>query len=287
MAKAPEKETFMSTTPQIFAHRGASAVAPENTLPAFEKALELGADGIELDVQATADGELVVLHDFSLERSTNGVGLLRNHTLAQLSGIDAGIRFSQSYANTPIPTLEQVFDLVGDRCIVNVEIKNMDWDGGPEAGPLARLIKQRGLYQQVIVSSFNPFSLRKVRHLDSSIRLGFLYFTQPPGSNGARESPVMRVLRLPLKFLFLHLTRPLFAKVIAPEALHPYFASIDAQLVETARARGQLVNAWTVNNGEEARRLAGLGVDAIITDVPDEIRRELSTSQSPADPAAL
>ncbi len=277
----------MSTTPQIFAHRGASAVAPENTLPAFEKALELGADGIELDVQATADGELVVLHDFSLERSTSGVGLLRNQTLAQLSGIDAGIRFSQSFASTPIPTLEQVFDLVGDRCIVNVEIKNMDWSGGPEAGPLAHMIKQRGLYQQVIVSSFNPFSLRKVRNLDPSIRLGFLYFTQPPRSNGAKESPVKRVRRLPLKVLLLHLTRPLFTRVIAPEALHPYFTSIDAQLVETARARGQLVNAWTVNDGKEARRLARLGVDAIITDVPDKIRRELSTFPAPADPTSL
>ncbi len=277
----------MSTTPQIFAHRGASAVAPENTLPAFEKALDLGADGIELDVQATADGELVVLHDFSLERSTSGVGLLRNHTLAQLAGIDAGIHFSQSFANTPIPTLEQVFDLVGDRCIVNVEIKNMDWDGGPEAGPLAHMIKQRGLYQQVIVSSFNPFTLRKVRRLDPSIRLGFLYFTQPPHSNGARESLLKRIRPLPLKLLFLHLTRPWFTRVIAPEALHPYFAAIDSQLVEAARARGQLVNAWTVNDGREARRLARLGVDAIITDVPDEIRRELSTSPSAADPSTL
>ncbi len=275
----------MSTTPQIFAHRGASAVAPENTLPAFEKALDLCADGIELDVQATADGELVVLHDFSLERSTSGVGLLRNHTLAQLAGIDAGIRFSQSFANTPIPTLEQVFDLVGNRCIVNVEIKNMDWDGGPEAGPLAHMIKQRGLYRQVIVSSFNPFSLRKVRRLDPSIRLGFLYFTQPPHSNGAKESLLKRIRPLPLKLLFLHLTRPWFTRVIAPEALHPYFAAIDSQLVEAARARGQLVNAWTVNDGREARRLARLGVDAIITDVPDEIRRELSTSPSAADPA--
>lgn len=277
----------MSTTPQIFAHRGASAVAPENTLPAFEKALDLGADGIELDVQATADGELVVLHDFSLERSTSGVGLLRNHTLAQLAGIDAGIRFSQSFANTPIPTLEQVFDLVGDRCIVNVEIKNMDWDGGPEAGPLAHMIKQRGLYRQVIVSSFNPLSLRKVRRLDPSIRLGFLYFAQPPHSNGAKESLLKRIRPLPLKLLFLHLTRPWFTRVIAPEALHPYFAAIDSQLVEAARARGQLVNAWTVNDGREARRLARLGVDAIITDVPDEIRRELSTSPSAADPATL
>lgn len=277
----------MSATTMIFAHRGASAVAPENTLPAFEKALELGADGFELDVQATADGKLVVLHDYRLERSTNGVGLLRDHTLAQLAGIDAGIRFSESFANTPIPTLEQVFDLVGDSCIVNVEIKNVDWDGGPEAAPLARMIKQRNLYQQVIVSSFNPLSLRKMRQLDPSIRLGYLYFKKPPHTDRANENIIQRFRNVPPKFLFFHFSRPWFTNAIAPEALHPYFTSIDEQLMETARTRGQLVNAWTVNDGDEARRLVGLGVDGIITDVPDKIRRELSNSTSSSEPANL
>ena len=277
----------MSVTPQIFAHRGASAVAPENTLPAFEKGLELGADGFELDVQATADGKLVVLHDYNLERSTNGVGLLRNHTLAQLAGIDAGIRFSESFANTPIPTLDQVFDLVGDTCIVNGEIKNMDWDGGREAEPLARMINRRNLYQQVIVSSFNPLSLRKMRQLDPSIRLGYLYFKRPPHTDRANENIFQRFRNVPPKFLFYHFSRGWFTKTIAPEALHPYFTSIDEPLMETARSRGQLVNAWTVNEGGEAKRLARLGVNAIITDVPDKIRRELSNpppAPAPADP---
>ena len=170
----------MSSQPLIFAHRGASAVAPENTLPAFSKALEMGADGIELDVQATADGELVVLHDFNLERTTTGTGLLRKHTLAQLVDVDAGIRFNDAFANTPVPTLEQVFELTADRCIVNVEIKNMDWGGGPEAGPLSHMIRRRRLHDRVIVSSFNPFSLRKMRKLDPAIPLGLLYVPKLP-----------------------------------------------------------------------------------------------------------
>ena len=167
----------MSSQPLIFAHRGASAVAPENTLPAFVKALELGADGIELDVQATADGELVVLHDFNLERTTTGAGLLRKRTLAQLVDVDAGIRFNDAFAGTPIPTLEQVFELTAGRCIVNVEIKNMDWDGGPEARPLTRMIQRRRLHGQVIVSSFNPSPCAKCD--DSTPKYPWASYTCP------------------------------------------------------------------------------------------------------------
>ncbi len=269
----------MTTLPLIFAHRGANALAPENTLPAFEKALEMGVDGIELDVQATADGELVVLHDFSLERTTTGAGPLRAHTLAQLTGIDAGVRFDTAFAGTPIPTLEQVFDLVGDSCVVNVEIKNMDWDGGREPGPLAHMIKRRSLHEQAIVSSFNPIALRKMRQLDPAIALGMLYFTKPPRTPGAAGNFIQKIRGVPLKFLLLHLSRSWLSRSIAPDALHPHFASIDAQLIETARSRNQLVNAWTVNSVAEAHRLARLGVNAIITDLPDVIRQGLSQAE--------
>lgn len=274
----------MTTIPKIFAHRGASAVAPENTLPAFEKALHMGADGIELDVQATADGQLIVLHDFNLERTTTGSGPLRAHTLTQLAPVDAGIRFDKAFYGTPIPTLDQVFDLVGDNCIVNVEIKNMDWNGGREAEPLARLIKRRQLYDQVIVSSFNPVSLRKMRQLDPAVPLGLLYFTRPPRPKKEPGRTRQKVHRPPLKHLLLLLARPWLSRGIAPEALHPYFTAIDAQLIETARSRAQLVNAWTVNDVAEAQRLARLGVNAIITDTPDLIRQGLEQAEGAQPP---
>ncbi len=266
----------MTTQPQIFAHRGANAVAPENTLPAFEKALELEADGIELDVQATADGALVVLHDFSLSRTTTATGLLRAHTLAQLADVDAGVLFNESFAGTPIPTLEQVFDLVGKRCIVNVEIKNIDWRGGREAEPLARIIQRRRLHDQVIVSSFNPIALLKMRRLDPSIALGLLYFSKPPRKMDGPSSFIQQARHVSLQHLFFHLFRACFSPLIAAEALHPYFQSIDAGLIAKARSRGQFVNAWTVNDVTDARQLARLGVDAIITDVPDKIRQGLT-----------
>jgi len=171
---------------------------------------------------------------------------------------------------------------VGDSCIVNVEIKNEDWNGGREAEPLARIIQQRQLHDQVIVSSFNPVALRKMRQIDPSIPLGLLYFNKPPRPAGATGSFLQRIRRLPLKFLLLQQSRALFSPRIAAEALHPYFTSIDAHLVEQARSRGQLVNAWTVNTGPEALRLASLGVNAIITDLPDKIRQELSSASSTA-----
>jgi glycerophosphoryl diester phosphodiesterase len=241
---------------QVYAHRGAKAVAPENTLPAFQKAIEMGVAGIELDTQATADGYLIVLHDFHLERTTTGKGLLRENSLAQLQGVDAGIHFHESFAGTPIPTLEEVFDIVGDRCRVNVEIKNMDWDGGPEVDLLVPMIQQRKLHEQVIVSSFNPITLLKMRWADPSIALGLLYSGDLP----------------------IFLRRAWLGPLIAPEALHPHHTQIDEAYMRWAASQGHYVNTWTINDPNEARRLAALGVDVIISDVPDVIIEAIGAS---------
>ena len=120
---------------QVFAHRGARAVAPENTLPAFARALELGADGIELDVQCSADGHLVVMHDFAVDKTTDGTGQVAALTLAELRRLDAGHAFGPAFAGVRVPTLEEVLDLVGNRCRLNIEIKSMDVQGGAEAAP--------------------------------------------------------------------------------------------------------------------------------------------------------
>lgn len=243
----------MPHRPQIFAHRGAKSVAPENTLPAFQKALEMGVDGIELDVQASADGVLVVVHDFDLSHTTSGTGRVNAHTAQELRRLDAGRHFGPTWAGTPIPTLEEVFDLVGQRCLVNVEIKNMDWDGGPEAEAVVALVQRRDLRDQVIVSSFNPVALIKMRWLDPSIALGLLYSEDLP----------------------IYLRRAWLGPLIAPEALHPHYSLIDADFMAWARSQGHYVNTWTVNDPEEARRLAALGVDVLMTDVPDQIRAAL------------
>ena len=243
-----EQNNPMPHRTQVYAHRGAKAVAPENTLPAFQKAIEMGVAGVELDTQATADGHLIVLHDFRLERTTTGSGPLAEKTLAQLQGVDAGIRFDEKFAGTPIPTLEQVFDLVGDRCVVNVEIKNMAWDGGREVDPLVEMIQRRKLHEQVIVSSFNPIALMKMRWADPSIALGLLY---------SKELPIF-------------LRRAWLGPLIAPEALHPHHTQIDEAYMRWARSQGHYVNTWTVNDVDECKRLAGLGVDVVMAAIGQE-----------------
>ena len=233
--------------PQIFAHRGARRVAPENTLPAFAAALEMGADGIELDVHLSADGQLVVIHDFSVEKTTDGRGQVAQMSAAELRSLDAGSHFSAAFAGTRIPTLVEVLDLVGDRCRINIEIKSNDPYARDASDAVAALISARSLYGQVIVSSFNPVTLIKLRHLDETIALGMLY---------DRDLPVF-------------LRRTWAGPPITPKAQHPHHGLVDAAYMEWARAIGSQVNTWTVNEPEEARRLAALGVDTLITDVPD------------------
>lgn len=233
--------------PQIFAHRGARVVAPENTLPAFQKALDMHVDGIELDVYCSKDGQLVVIHDFTVDKTTNGKGRVSDFTATELAGLDAGSSLSAEFAGIGVPTLDQVFDLVGNRCRVNVEIKSEDPSGGNQVEPLIALIQKRNLYEQVIVSSFNPITLIKMRWTDPKIQLGLLYEAELPP----------------------HLRQAWFTPILQPEALHPYHAIIDEKLMTWAKSKRCAVNTWTVNDVAEAKRLAALGVDVIMSDVPD------------------
>ncbi len=239
--------------PQIFAHRGAREAAPENTLPAFARALEMGVDGIELDVHLSKDGQLVVIHDFTVDKTTNGHGPVGNFSAAELAQLDAGSHFSTDFAGVGVPTLEQVFDLVGNCCRINVEIKSEDYSGGNQVEPLVASIQRRNLYDQVLVSSFNPITLIKLRWFDPKVQLGLLYF-----------EPLSPWLRQAWHSSILH-----------PEALHPWYKLVDATLVADARQRGCSINTWTVNDVAAAKDLASLGVDVIMSDVPDVLIKEL------------
>lgn len=234
-------------SPQIFAHRGARRQAPENTLPAFARALELGVDGIELDVHCSRDGRLVVHHDFLLDGLTNATGPVTSLTWEECAKLDAGSHFAPEFASVGIPTLDEVLDLVGDRCRVNVEIKDESPTGGHAVSPLVETIRDRNLFDQVIVSSFNPISLIQLRWLEPRVELGLLF-----------EEPLPPWLR-----------RAWFTDILQPQALHPWSVLVDECFMDFAREVGCAVNTWTVNDLEEAHRVAALGVDAIITDVPD------------------
>lgn len=229
----------------IFGHRGASANAPQNTLRAFHLAVEQGAAGIELDVHLTADGQLVVIHDFTVDHTTNGSGAVAEMTLEQIRMLDAGAWFSEAYQNTYVPTLQEVFEMLQGQSWVNVEIK-ASTQGIEQA--VAAAIEQYGMIEKVVISSFDPSIVRRFQSLMPQALTGWLYV------EGAGYDP-HEILR------DLHVS-----------AVHPYHEMIDADYMTWARERGYVVNTWTVNDPQRALLLRDLGVNVIITDHPALLR---------------
>jgi len=233
--------------PLILAHRGASAYAPENTLTAFARAFELGADGVELDVTLTRDGVPIVIHDDTVDRTTNGKGAVQDLTLAEIQQLDAGAWFDEKFRGERIPTLAEVFDIVPAGKIVNVEIKGTSI--GDDGLPLAiiRVIEEQNFAARVILSSFNPFALYRASFLAPRIPRGLLYDSTLP----------------------IYLRRAWLRPLARVTAMHPDNTLVTPRLVRWARAKKYKINTWTVDDPAEARRLADLGVDAIITNKPD------------------
>lgn len=255
-------DSYYSDRPLNFAHRGASFEAPENTLAAFLLAAELGADGIELDVQLSKDGETAVIHEFSLEASTDGHGLVRERTMAELQELDAGSWFDPVFAGQQIPTLQEVVEAVGQQMLLNIELKTASLQDSHLAKAVVRIIEENHLSDRVVVSSFNHLVLRTVRKLNPKIPLGLL---------ASRDMP------LPLRRTWL---RPW----IRPEALHPSYEMIDANYAHWAKERGYRIHTWTVDDPGTMWQMMRLGVDMIITNRPDllgQVLRSRSGRQPP------
>lgn len=229
------------------AHRGASKAAPENTLAAFELAVRNGAHGVELDVQLSADNVPVVIHDATVDRTTDGHGHVRRLTLDALKRCDAGRWKSPRFAGQTIPTLDEALDCLAGH-VVNVELKTTSLlnDGLEER--VVESIAHHHAEECVVLSSFNPLSLARVRSLNARLCTGLLY----------------------------SLRRPMGLSVALPTALHPNHKTVDEHTMAWARAHRFPVRAWTVDNPDEMRRLLNLGVEAIITNVPDILLAVLS-----------
>jgi len=160
---------------QIFAHRGFSSLYPENTMTAFRKALEAGADGIELDARMTQDGKIVVMHDPTVDRTTNGKGKVRDLTFAEILGLDAGIKKGVVFENERIPVLEQVFDELGGKLLLNVELCNYEeGDNRLLANQTVELIEKYKLVDSVIISSFRFNNLVYIKDKNPNISCGLL-----------------------------------------------------------------------------------------------------------------
>lgn len=237
--------------PLILAHRGASAQAPENTLAAFRLAAEAGADGIELDVHLSQDGEIVVIHDEQVDRTTNGHGWVHAMTLAELKALDAGSWFSPRFSGERIPTLAEVLEAVGPAVqLINIELKS-----GRVLYPgletrVIETLRRFGLLQRCILSSFNHFSLRLVKQIEPRARTGVLYV------EGLVDPWV-------------------YARHVPADAIHPPHYAVFPELVTGAHAAGLAVNTWTVDAPDDVRRVVACGVDAVITNDPAAVRRLL------------
>jgi glycerophosphoryl diester phosphodiesterase len=233
------------------AHRGASAVAPENTLAAFEKAEALGADGVELDVRLCANGVPVVIHDASVDRTTDGSGQVADMTLTQLKELDAGSWFGPAFSEEPIPTVMETLETVGGRLLLNIELKGEGLVNRGLARAIVDVIEQHGLGKQVLLSAFNPFILRRVQNI----------------------APHM-----PTALLYASASLPRFASLVARRpyaALHPHVAALSAEHVDWIQQHNHRIHVWTVDDPREMRRLIGWDVDGIITNVPDHLCRVL------------
>ena len=232
-------------TPIIIAHRGASKQAPENTMAAFTRALELNAGGLELDVHLSSDGHLVVTHDEEVGRTSNGKGLVKDKTFDELKSLDFGSWFSPKFRGEKIPELKEVLQLIaGWDGLLNIEIKN-----GPVFYPgiekaVADEIRKYKLTHRTIISSFNHYSLVEIRKIDPEIKTAPLY------AAGIYE---------PWDY----------ARRLGACAIHPQFYGIAPEIVKGCRLNNIRINPYTVDRPEHIKAIAAAGVDGIITNVPD------------------
>jgi glycerophosphoryl diester phosphodiesterase len=249
--------------PAIFAHRGACAHAPENTLAAFELALRQGSDAVELDAKLSADGQVVVIHDMSVDRTTNGSGRVRDMTLAKLQELDAGSHFDVAFRGERIPTLEQVFESVGRSTFINVELTNYTSPMDHLPDRVVDLVKKHGLEARIIFSSFNPLALIRARRLLPETPIGLIAF---PGIKGA-------------------LSRGALGRLIPYQSLHPAVVDANPGLIGRAHKEGRKVYVYTVNDPDEMRVLFDRGVDGIFTDDPLLAHQTLMSAHSSSSAA--
>jgi glycerophosphoryl diester phosphodiesterase len=236
---------FDLTPPYFFAHRGASAHAPENTLTAFQLALEQGARLIEFDVKLTADKQVIVIHDQTVERTTNGKGRVNQLTVSEIKNLDAGSWFDVKFHGERIPTLDEVFERLGNNLLMNVELTNYASPFDGLVDKVSALVKKHRMEKRVIFSSFFPTNLVRARQLLPEVLRGQLIL---PGKSGWWQR--------------------IWGGLIDVQANHPYTTDVTAESITRAHDRGRLIHVWTVNDPVNMQRLCDLGADGFFTDDP-------------------
>ncbi len=233
----------MTLSPLIIGHRGASAHAPENTIASFELALEYHADGIELDAKLTKDDHVIVIHDKTVNRTTDGEGEIAKLSLAKIRSLDAGSKFDQRFCNERIPLLDEVFEALGNKMLINIELTNYANPSDALPEKVALLVRKFKVEDSVIFSSFLPKTLIRIKKLLPDIPAGLLAL---PGAAGA-------------------LSRSFIGKWISSELVHPYFTDVNKNFMFREHHRRRKVNVWTVDTENDIREMLQYGVDGIIT----------------------
>ena len=250
--------------PLVIAHRGASGLAPENTLSAIAKAIEIGVDRIEMDLRQTIDGEVIVLHDKTIIRTTNGWGSARKLPLKKIKRYSAGSWFHPDFSAERIPTFREVLELVNGRATLLLEVK----DGSPyHHGIEKRIIELVNEYKAnewCIVQSFNDRILnnfRKLPEFDADMQKLFAAFIPVAPFYGGS------------KFTYKRLRRYDFAREVNINRRY-----VNPRVVRKVHDMGKKVNVWTVNETEALAKFVKWGVDGIITDYPDRLRKVIGDS---------
>lgn len=239
-----------------FAHRGFSGNYPENTMLAFEKAVQTeGCDGIEMDVHLTKDGEVVIIHDEKLDRTcVNGTGYVRDYTYEELKEFDMSFKFAGQCEPQYVPTLREYFELVKDTPIVtNIELKTGIFEYPGIEKKVYDLIHEFGLEKKIIISSFNHFSIRRMKEICPELICGLL-----------TETWLIDAGR--------------YTKGTGAECLHPIFYNMTEEVIAEVKSQGIKINTWTVNEEEDIRTMIARGVDSVIGNYPDrvtKIRKEM------------
>jgi len=233
--------------------------APENTFASFEEAIRRGADMIEMDVQLSADGEIVVMHDTSVDRTTNGQGLVRDLPWRKIKSFDAGAWYGTEYGHQYVPSLGDVISRFRNRRTARhhtlgfiIELKTIRGSGGSLADAVVALLAKEQFTDRCFVISFDAVALQEVHYANKHIPTGYLY------SDEKDESPVEK------------------AKDIGAHAIFPRKTAVTARGVSTAHRAGLAVATWTANTKNEMKRLITCGVDAIATNYPDRLRALMS-----------
>jgi len=240
---------FVENEVLVFGHRGARGLAPENTLAGFETALDMGIDGVELDVLTCSSGETVVFHDYRLDILAGGLGWVERTSLRDLKKRDVGAHFDPRYRGERIPTLDEVIDLVGDRLILNIELKGEYANSDGLESKVVESVRKKGLVDSVIISSFNPVRVARVMEIAPEVKTGMLIQNDVAG----------------------WMRRFWFASVVGVDAIHPEIGMISERLVRKWHRKSKTVIAWPANTRADMEMLITAGVDGIITDRPDRL----------------